>query len=99
MSKKQAIVALSTTKVEYMERTHASKEKVWLQKLCSKNEFKQKAMRIECGNQSAIFLEKNLSYHSKRKNIDVQYQFMGDMVERKKVFPEKVDTLDNVVDL
>ena len=30
MSKKQAIVALSTTEVEYMAATHASKEVVWL---------------------------------------------------------------------
>jgi hypothetical protein len=30
MSKKQVVVALSTTKVEYMEATHASKEVVWL---------------------------------------------------------------------
>jgi hypothetical protein len=31
MSKRQAIVALSTTKYEYMETTHESKEAVWLQ--------------------------------------------------------------------
>ena len=37
MSKRQAIVALSTTKVEYIETTHASKEAVWLQILCSRN--------------------------------------------------------------
>eukprot|EP00253_Pinus_taeda_P018545 PITA_18545 len=30
MSKKQSIVALSTTEAEYMEATHASKEAVWL---------------------------------------------------------------------
>eukprot|EP00253_Pinus_taeda_P004828 PITA_04828 len=30
MSKKQSVVALSTTKVEYMATTHASKEAVWL---------------------------------------------------------------------
>ena len=35
MSKRQAIVALSTTEVEYMAATHASKEVVWLQRLCS----------------------------------------------------------------
>jgi hypothetical protein len=31
MRKRQAIVALSTTKVEYMATTHASKEAIWLQ--------------------------------------------------------------------
>eukprot|EP00253_Pinus_taeda_P007307 PITA_07307 len=35
MSKKQFVVALSTTKAEDMAATHASKEAVWLQGLCS----------------------------------------------------------------
>ena len=35
MSKKQYVVALSTTEVEYMAATHASKEVVWLQRFCS----------------------------------------------------------------
>jgi hypothetical protein len=35
MSKRQSIVALSTTDAEYMETTHASREVVWLQRLCS----------------------------------------------------------------
>ena len=30
MSKNQSIVALSTTEIEYMAATHASKEVVWL---------------------------------------------------------------------
>ena len=34
MSKRQAIVALSTTEAEYMAATHASKEAVWLHKDC-----------------------------------------------------------------
>ena len=41
MSKKQAILALSNTKFEYMEATHASKEVVWLHRLCSEIGFKQ----------------------------------------------------------
>jgi hypothetical protein len=35
MSKRQVVVALSTTEAEYMEATHASKEAIWLQRLCS----------------------------------------------------------------
>ena len=35
MSKRQSVVALSTTEAEYMAATHASKEAVWLQRLCS----------------------------------------------------------------
>ena len=60
--------------------------------------FKHQAMRIDCDSQSAIFLEKNLAYHSKTKHIDVQYHFVRDMVESKKVLLEKVDTFENVAD-
>ena len=48
ISKKQVIVALSTTEVEYMAATHASKEVVWLQRLCSELGFRQQAVRIDC---------------------------------------------------
>jgi hypothetical protein len=98
MSKRQAVVALSTTESEYMAATHASKEAIWLQRLCSGIGLVQEAVRIECDSQSAIFLAKNLAYHSKTKHIDVQYHFVRDMVEEKKVSLMKVDTLKNVAD-
>jgi hypothetical protein len=55
-------------------------------------------VRLDCDSQSAIFLEKNPSYHLKTKHIDVQYHFVRDMVEENKVLLEKVDTLKNVAD-
>jgi hypothetical protein len=54
--------------------------------------------RIVCDSQSAIFSVKNPTYHSKTKHIDVQYHFVRDMVEDKKVLLMKVDTLKNVAD-
>jgi len=98
MSKKQSVVALSTTEAEYMAATHASKEAVWLQRLCSSMGLVQGAIRIDCDSQSAIFLAKNPAYHSKTKHIDVQYHFVRDMIEDKKVLLVKVDTLKNTAD-
>jgi hypothetical protein len=91
-------VALSTIEDEYMEATHANKEAIWLQMFCLGIGLVQQAMRVDCDNQSAIFLEKNPTYHSKTKHIDVQYHFVRDMVEENKVLLEKVDTLKNVTD-
>jgi hypothetical protein len=91
-------VALSTTEVEYMVATHARKEAVWLQRLCSGIGFVQQAARLACDSKSAIFLAKNPAYHLKAKHIDVKYHFVRDTVEEKKVFLEKVDTLKNVAD-
>jgi hypothetical protein len=96
MRKRQVVVALSTIEAEYMEATHASKEVVCLQRLCSGIGLVQKVVRLDCDSRSAIFLAKNLAYHSKTKHIDVQYHFVRKMVEEKKVLLEKVDTLNNV---
>ena len=35
MSKRQPVVALSTTEAKYMATTHACKEAIWLKRLCS----------------------------------------------------------------
>ena len=96
MSKIQSVVALSTTEAEYIAATHASKEAVWLQRLCSSMGLVQQAIRIFCDSQSAIFLAKNPTYHSKAKHIDVQNHFVRYMVEAKRVFLVKVDTIKNV---
>ena len=58
----------------------------------------QGVIRIDCDCQSAIFFAKNPTYHSKTKHIDVQYHFVRDMIEDKKVLLVKVDTLKNTTD-
>jgi hypothetical protein len=58
----------------------------------------QQVVRLDCGSQSAMFLENNPAYHSKTNHIDIQYHFVRDMVEEKKVLLMKVDTLKNVAD-
>ena len=69
MRKKQVVVALSTTKVEYMAATHSSKEAVWLHRFYLEIGFKQQAVRIDCNSESEIFLAKNHAYHSKTKHL------------------------------
>jgi hypothetical protein len=81
-----------------METTHGSKEAVWLQRLRSRIGFEQRDMKVSCNSQSTIIMAKNLSYHSKTKQIDVKYLFVRDMVESNKMLLEKVDTLENIVD-
>eukprot|EP00253_Pinus_taeda_P032553 PITA_32553 len=98
MSKKQYVVALSTIEAEYMAATHASKEVVWLQRLCSSMVLVQGAIRIDCDSQSAILLAKNPAYLSKTKHIDVQHHFARDMIEDKKVLLVEVDTLKKIAD-
>jgi hypothetical protein len=81
MRKRQVVVALSTIEAEYMVATHASKESIWLQIFFPAIGLVQQVVRIDCDSKSAIFLVKNLTYHSKTKHIDIQYHFVRDMVE------------------
>ena len=92
------MVALSTTKAEYIAATHAYKEAIWLKRLCSDIEFKQDVVTIYSDSQIAISLVKNPTFHARTKHIDVQYHFVRDMVEDGKVKLEKVETLVNVDD-
>jgi hypothetical protein len=48
MRKRQVVVTLSSTEDEYMETTHASKEEIWLQRLCSCIGLIQQYVRIDC---------------------------------------------------
>jgi hypothetical protein len=81
-----------------MATTHGSKEVVWIRRLFSGINFEMRAIKVSCDSQSAIFLEKNPSYHSKINHIDVQYHFIRDVVESNKVLVEKINTLENIAD-
>jgi hypothetical protein len=81
-----------------MAANHACIEAVWLHRLCSGIGLVQQVVRLDYESYSEIFLEKNPTYHSKTKHINVQYYFLRDMVEDKKVLLEKVDALKNVAD-
>jgi hypothetical protein len=48
MRKRQSVVALSATESKYMATTHASKEDVWLHRLCSSIGLVQQVVRMDC---------------------------------------------------
>jgi hypothetical protein len=76
ISKLQKVVALSTIEAEYVVATKASKEMIWLQRFMEELGKKQENNRLYCDSQSAIHLEKNSSFHSKTKHIQLRYHFI-----------------------
>ena len=67
-----AISALSTTEVEYISATEASKEAIWLTILCCELGLPKQIPVLHCDNRSAICLAKNTIYHARTKHIDIQ---------------------------
>jgi hypothetical protein len=76
ISKLQKVVALSTTEVEYVAATEASKEMIWLQRFMEELGKKQENNKLYCDSQSAIHLAKNSAFHSKTKHIQLRYHFI-----------------------
>jgi hypothetical protein len=86
-SKQQPIITLSTTKVEYMVNTQATKETICISKLMMDLGYmeEKKVMVIRCNNQGAISLTKNPTHHAQTKHIDVQHHFVQEQVENGEV--------------
>jgi len=77
-SKKQSVVALSSTEAEYIGIMHTAKEAIWvhhlLSKLYSPLVLKYPIM-LYCDNKSAIELVKNATFHSRTKHITIRYHY------------------------
>jgi hypothetical protein len=82
-SKKQSIVVLSTTEVEYVAVTHAAKEALWIHMFIAEiTRPLTQPVILYCDNQSAISVSKNNQFKSWTKHIDIQYHFVRDVIKR-----------------
>ena len=95
----QKIVTLSTTEVEHVAAIEARNEMIWLHGFLDELGKKQKMGILHNDNQSAIFLAKNLAFHSKQKHIQTKYHFIHYLVEDKLVILEKICESKNPADM
>ncbi|RDY02474.1 hypothetical protein CR513_14062, partial [Mucuna pruriens] len=82
-SKLQKCVALSTTEAEFIAIKEACKELLWVKKLLKELGFVHDKHCLFCDSQSAIHLDKNLTFHSRSKHIDVRYYWIRDALDAK----------------
>ncbi|GKC61955.1 retrovirus-related pol polyprotein from transposon TNT 1-94, partial [Tanacetum coccineum] len=80
VSKLQSVVAMLTME-EYVAAAQTSKEAVWLKMVLEELGHEQKNIAIFCDNQCALYLARNLTFHSNAKHIQVQYHFVHEKVE------------------
>ena len=98
-SKKQSVVALSSTEAEYIALCSAAQETVWLRKLFADVDMAQpEPTTVYEDNQGAICLSKNPTNHSRTKHIDVKYHYIRGMVETGIMKVDYVSTGDMVAD-
>ncbi|KAL4342059.1 hypothetical protein GQ457_08G024400 [Hibiscus cannabinus] len=73
-SKKQQVMAQSTTEVEYIIAASVANQAIWLRNLLSDLGFKQEsAIVLLCDNKSAIAIAENPVQHGRTKHINVKF--------------------------
>ena len=88
-----------TIEARYVAATEAGKEMIWLHGFLDELGKKQKMGILYNDNQSAIFLAKNLVFHSKSKHIQTKYHFICYLVEDKLVILEKIYGSKNLANM
>ena len=101
-SKKQSTVALSSTEAEYMALTQATKESLWLQALMmdiGARGHLEEVRNIYIDNQGAIALARNPEFHARTKHIDIQYHFVREHIESKRITLTHCPTSEMTADI
>ncbi|KAE8694460.1 hypothetical protein F3Y22_tig00110783pilonHSYRG00286 [Hibiscus syriacus] len=93
-----SVVATSTTEVEYVAATQASKEAIWLKMLLEELGHNQEYVSLFCDKKSALHLARNPTFHSRKKHIRVQYHFIREKVKKGTVDMQKIHTKNNIAD-
>ncbi|GJU72018.1 putative ribonuclease H-like domain-containing protein [Tanacetum coccineum] len=83
--KKQTIVAMSTTEVEYVAAANCCGQVLWVQNKLLDYGFNFMNTKIHIDNESTICIVKNPAYHSKTKHIEICHFFIRDCYEKKKL--------------
>lgn len=75
-SKKQPVVALSSTEAEYVAASSAVQEALWLRSLMNELRFHQKCVKIYEDNEACINLSKNPQEYKRTRHIQVKYHMI-----------------------
>ncbi|KAA0059757.1 pol polyprotein [Cucumis melo var. makuwa] len=93
------VVALSSTEVEYVALSEATKEAISLKGFLKDFGISQKSVKLYCENQSTIHLSKNQQYHGRTKHTNIKFHFIREQIEKQEVEVLKVQTSENAADM
>ncbi|XP_049371095.1 secreted RxLR effector protein 161-like [Solanum verrucosum] len=86
LSKKQSVVAQSTTKAEYVSAAKATSQAIWLRRIFEDTGEKQKRGTVlYCDNKSSIAIAKNPVNHERSKHISIKYHFIREAQEKGEI--------------
>jgi len=99
-SKRQTCVALSSCEAEYVAMCLATRESIWLSRLlCDlRNQDQPKIAALGVDNDGSIDTAQNTAINQRNKHIDLQYHFVRDAVQSKRIRLEQCDSQNQMAD-
>ncbi|GJT34647.1 copia protein [Tanacetum coccineum] len=98
-SKKQTVLAISTTEAEYVRAGKACQQALWMKQALVDYGISLDDIPMMCDNKGAIDLSKNPVQHSRTKHIEIRHHFLRDNVQKGNISIEKVSSEDNIADI
>jgi histone deacetylase 1/2 len=97
-SKKQSLVARSSTEAEYRSMANATADLLWIQSLLQELQVPFHTPTLLCDNLSAVSLSHNPVLHSKTKHLELDIHFVREKVLSKKLLVLHVPGCDQLAD-
>ena len=98
-AKKQATVSRLSTEAEYKSLADATAEIIWLESLLSELGIKQHRVScLWCDNLGATYISTNPVFHTRTKDIEIDFHFVRERVAEKKLDIRFIPSRDQVAD-
>ncbi|PNY08092.1 histone deacetylase [Trifolium pratense] len=98
-SRKQQVVARSSTEAEYRSLAQATADALWVQTLLKELTVPFLAPVIYCDNQSAVLLAHNPILHSRTKHMEIDLFFVREKVLAKQLSVIHIPGTDQLADI
>ena len=98
-SKKQYLVARSSTEAEYRSLALTTSELLWVQSLLQELKIKHELPHVYCDNMSAVALTHNPVLHARTEHMELDIFFVREKVLNKSLLVTYVPSIDQVADI
>lgn len=99
-SKRQSVVALSSTEAEYIALTRGAQQAMWMKYWLDEVDLPEDfPFDLLCDNLGAISLTETTKAHGLSKHLQIRFHYIRDRVEGNEIQVKSISTHHNIADI